>query len=75
MAHSLGVVQPRVAQTFPGWGSAALEMSDRHANAIATVIAEPGAAAPEIAQLQGIALGGVFQTIITEAGRRTALVA
>src|SRR6266516_2735054 len=45
----------------------ALEMSDRQAAAIA----ETDAVAPEIAKLRGIALAGVFQIIITEAGRRT----
>ena len=46
-------------------------MSDRQADALATAIAETGAVAPEIAKLRGIALAGVFQIIITEAGRRT----
>jgi AcrR family transcriptional regulator len=49
----------------------ALEMSDRQASALATAIAETGAVAPQIARLRGIALAGVFQIIITEAGRRT----
>jgi len=49
----------------------ALEMSDRQASALAAAIAETEAAAPEIAKLRGIALAGVFQIIITEAGRRT----
>jgi AcrR family transcriptional regulator len=49
----------------------ALEMSDRQATALATAIAETGTVAPEIARLRGIALAGVFQIIITEAGRRT----
>ena len=49
----------------------ALEMSDRQAAAIATAISDTAAVTPEIARLQGIALAGVFQIIITEAGRRT----
>jgi AcrR family transcriptional regulator len=49
----------------------ALEMSDRQANAIATAIRESSTITPEIAKLQGIALAGVFQIIITEAGQRT----
>ena len=49
----------------------ALELSDRQATALATPIAETDAVAPEIAKLRGIALAGVFQIIITEAGRRT----
>jgi AcrR family transcriptional regulator len=48
-----------------------LQMADRQAAAIATAISETGAVTPEMAQLQGIALAGVFQIIISEAGRRT----
>jgi AcrR family transcriptional regulator len=48
-----------------------LEMSDRQAAAIAIALSETGAVAPEVARLQGIALAGVFQIIISEAGRRT----
>jgi AcrR family transcriptional regulator len=48
-----------------------LEMSDRHANAIATAITQTSPLTPEIAKVQGIALAGVFQIIITEAGKRT----
>src|ERR1700746_3441792 len=49
----------------------ALEMSDRQAAALATALAETDTVAPEIARLRGIALAGVFQIIIAEAGRRT----
>ena len=49
----------------------ALEMSDRQASAVALAIAETDAVPPEVAKLRGIALAGVFQIIITEAGRRT----
>ncbi len=49
----------------------ALEMSDRQASALAAAIADAEAVAPEIAKLRGIALAGVFQIIITEAGHRT----
>jgi AcrR family transcriptional regulator len=48
-----------------------LEMSDRQADALATAISETTAVGPEIAKLQGIALAGVFQILISEAGRRT----
>lgn len=48
-----------------------LEMSDRQASALAAAIAETETVAPEVAKLRGIALAGVFQIIITEAGRRT----
>jgi hypothetical protein len=46
-------------------------MSDRQASAFAAAIAETDAVAPAIARLRGIALAGVFQIIIAEAGRRT----
>ena len=49
----------------------ALEMSDRQAAALAAALAETDTVAPEIARLRGIALAGVFQIIIAEAGRRT----
>jgi AcrR family transcriptional regulator len=49
----------------------ALEMADRQARALAAAIAETDAVPPEIARLRGIALAGLFQIIITEAGRRT----
>jgi hypothetical protein len=48
-----------------------LELTDRQAAALGAAIAETSAVAPEIARLQGIALAGVFQMIIGEAGRRT----
>src|SRR5215472_8319222 len=48
-----------------------LELSDRQATALAAALAETDAVAPEIAKLHGIALAGVFQIIIAEAGRRT----
>ena len=48
-----------------------LEVSDRQAAAVAAAITETDAVAPEIAKLRGIALAGVFQIIIAEAGRRT----
>jgi AcrR family transcriptional regulator len=47
-----------------------LELTDRQAAALATVIGETTDVAPEIATLQGIALASVFQIIISEAGRR-----
>jgi hypothetical protein len=46
-------------------------MSDRQASAVAAAIAETDTVAPAIARLRGIALAGVFQIIIAEAGRRT----
>jgi hypothetical protein len=60
-----------LAAISPAVHRLALEMSDRQASALAAAIAETDAVAPEIAKLRGIALAGVFQIIITEAGRRT----
>ena len=48
-----------------------LEMSDRQAASIATAIRETSAVTTELARLQGIALAGVFQILISEAGHRT----
>jgi hypothetical protein len=48
-----------------------LQMADRQASALAAAIAETDAVPPEIAKLRGIALAGLFQIIITEAGHRT----
>jgi AcrR family transcriptional regulator len=49
----------------------ALEMTDRQASAIAAAISATTPIAPEIAQIQGIALANVFQIIISEAGHRS----
>jgi AcrR family transcriptional regulator len=49
----------------------ALELTDRQAAALASAISETTAVPPEIARLQGIALAGVFQIIISDAGQRT----
>ncbi len=49
----------------------ALELIDRQAAALAAAISDTTAVPPEIARLQGIALAGVYQIIISEAGRRT----
>lgn len=48
-----------------------LELADRQAAALAEVISDTTAVPPEVARLRGIALAGVFQIIISEAGRRT----
>jgi hypothetical protein len=48
-----------------------LELTDRQAAALAAAISDTTAVAPEVARLQGIALAGVFQIIISDAGRRT----
>lgn len=49
-----------------------LETTSRQAVAVGEVIAETAGVPPGVAQLQGIAITGVFQIIIAEAGRRTA---
>jgi len=48
-----------------------LEMSDQQADTIAAAISQTSTVTSELARLQGIALAGVFQIIITEAGQRT----
>jgi hypothetical protein len=49
----------------------ALDMTERQAAAIAAAIGDTTELAPEVARLQGMALAGVFQVIICEAGTRT----
>jgi AcrR family transcriptional regulator len=49
----------------------ALELIDRQAVALADAISDTAAVPAEVARLQGIALGGVFQIIISQAGQRT----
>lgn len=49
----------------------ALELTDRQAAALAGAISDTTAVPLEVAKLQGIALAGVFQIIINDAGRRT----
>jgi hypothetical protein len=46
-------------------------MTDRQAAVAAAAISDTSAVPAEIARLQGIALAGVFQIIISESGRRT----
>jgi hypothetical protein len=60
-----------LAAISPAVHRLALEMADRQAAAIASAISDTSPVPPEIAALQGIALAGVFQIIISEAGRRT----
>jgi len=48
-----------------------LEVIDRQARYLAAVISDTTAVSPEIARLHGIALAGVFEIILSEAGRRT----
>jgi AcrR family transcriptional regulator len=60
-----------LAAISPAVHRLALELTDRQAAALAAAITDTTAVAPEVARLQGIALAGVFQIIISEAGRRT----
>lgn len=59
----LAVISPAVKRL-------ALELTDRQATALAAAIGETSPITPEIARLQGIALAGVFQIIISESGHR-----
>jgi AcrR family transcriptional regulator len=59
-----------LAVISPAVNRLALELTDRQATALAAAIGETSPIAPEIARLQGIALAGVFQIIISESGRR-----
>ncbi|MGA7416993.1 MAG: helix-turn-helix domain-containing protein [Acidimicrobiales bacterium] len=60
-----------LAAISPAVHRLALEMTDRQAAAVAGAISDTTEVAPEIARLQGMALAGVFQIIISEAGNRT----
>ncbi|HEY5397746.1 MAG TPA: TetR/AcrR family transcriptional regulator [Trebonia sp.] len=60
-----------LAAISPAVHRLALELADRQAAAMAGAIRDTSPVPPEIATLQGIALAGVFQIIIGEAGRRT----
>ena len=60
-----------LAAISPAVHRLALELIDRLGVALASAISDTTAVAPVIARLQGIALAGVFQIIISEAGQRT----
>jgi AcrR family transcriptional regulator len=60
-----------LAAISPAVHRLALELADRLAAALASAISDTSPVPPEIAAIQGIALAGVFQIIIREAGRRT----
>ncbi|UOZ05629.1 TetR/AcrR family transcriptional regulator [Amycolatopsis sp. WQ 127309] len=60
-----------LAAISPAVHRLALELTDRQAAALAEAITDTGTASSEVAELQGIALAGVFRIIIVEAGRRT----
>jgi AcrR family transcriptional regulator len=60
-----------LAAISPAIHRLALELADRQAAALASAISDTSTIPPEVARLQGIALAGIFQIIISEAGRRT----
>lgn len=60
-----------LASTSPTVHRLMLEMINRQAEAIGAAINDTTSVGPQIAKLQGIALAGVFQIIITTAGQRT----
>ena len=60
-----------LAAISPAVRRLALELADRQAVALARAVSDTTTVPPEVARLQGIALAGVFQIIINEAGRRT----
>ena len=60
-----------LAAISPAVHRLALELADRQAVALAAAISDTTAVPLEIARLQGIALAGVFQIIISESGPRT----
>ena len=59
-----------LAAISPAVNRLVLEMSARQATAISDAIAAGAEVSPELAELQGIALAGVFQIIVTDAGQR-----
>jgi AcrR family transcriptional regulator len=60
-----------LAAVSPAVRRLALDMTSRQAATIASAISDTSAVSPEVARLEGIALAGVFQIIISESGRRT----
>ena len=60
-----------LAAISPAVHRLALELAARQAVALARAVSDTTTVPPEVARLQGIALAGVFQIIINEAGRRT----
>jgi AcrR family transcriptional regulator len=59
-----------LAAISPAVHRLALELIDRLAAALAAAVRDTTAVSPEVARLQGIALAGVFEILISEAGRR-----
>jgi AcrR family transcriptional regulator len=61
-----------LAAVSPAVHRLALELIDRLAAALAGAVRDTSAVSPEVARLQGIALAGVFEILISEGGRRAA---
>jgi AcrR family transcriptional regulator len=60
-----------LATLSPSIHRLSLELTDRQATALGQAIADSSDLSPEVARLHGIALAGVFQIMITDAGRMT----
>jgi AcrR family transcriptional regulator len=60
-----------LASISPAVHRLTLELADRQGAALAEVIGDTTPVPAEVARLQGIALAGVYQIIIAEAGQRT----
>jgi AcrR family transcriptional regulator len=60
-----------LAAISPAVHRLALDLADRQAAALARAISDTIAVSPQVARLQGIAIAGVFQIIISESGQRT----
>jgi AcrR family transcriptional regulator len=60
-----------LAAVSPAVRRLALDMTSLQAATIAAAISDTSAVSPEVARLEGIALAGIFQIIISESGRRT----
>jgi AcrR family transcriptional regulator len=60
-----------LAAISPAVHRLALEMTARQAEAFAGAIAATSDVRPQVARMQGIALAGVLQLVIADAGRRT----
>ena len=60
-----------LAAISPAVHRLALDLADRQAAALARAISDTTAVSTEVARLQGIAIAGVFQIIISESGQRT----
>jgi AcrR family transcriptional regulator len=60
-----------LATRSPSIHRLSLELTDRQATALGEAIADSSTLKPEVARLHGIALAGVFQVLIADAGQMT----